>query len=61
MLFENYLQFFAEITQFADRLFYFDWWNSNGIEEFNRKWNRPVHMFLHKHVYSEAINFGIKK
>jgi sterol O-acyltransferase len=61
MVFENYLNFFAEITRFGDRLFYMDWWNSNGLEELNRRWNRPVHMFLHRHVYREFIDsYNIK-
>lgn len=53
--FELILQVFAEITQFGDRLFYEDYWNSTTFEEFNRKWNRPVHMFLFRHVYLECI------
>lgn len=55
LIFENYLNFFAEITYFADRLFYQDWWNSTSFEEFNRKWNKPVHEFLYRHVYIELI------
>ncbi|KAJ1730538.1 Sterol O-acyltransferase 2 (Sterol-ester synthase 2) [Coemansia sp. Benny D160-2] len=42
---------FAELTRFADRRFYDDWWNARGLDEFSRKWNRPVHMFLARHVY----------
>jgi sterol O-acyltransferase len=55
LIFENYLNFFGEITYFADRLFYQDWWNSTNFEEFNRKWNKPVHEFLYRHVYIELI------
>eukprot|EP00825_Cyclidium_porcatum_P007537 TRINITY_DN13776_c0_g1_i4.p1 TRINITY_DN13776_c0_g1~~TRINITY_DN13776_c0_g1_i4.p1 ORF type:complete len:156 (+),score=9.69 TRINITY_DN13776_c0_g1_i4:186-653(+) len=55
--FELILQFFAEITKFGDRLFYYDYWNSTTFEEFNRKWNRPVHMFLYRHVYLECIYY----
>ncbi|KAJ2841118.1 Sterol O-acyltransferase 2 (Sterol-ester synthase 2) [Coemansia erecta] len=42
---------FAELTRFADRRFYDDWWNARGLDEFSRKWNRPVHMFLARHIY----------
>jgi sterol O-acyltransferase len=55
ILFEQILNAFAEIVRFGDREFYQDWWNSTSFEEFNRKWNRPVHLFLHKHIYLECI------
>ncbi|KAJ1772716.1 Sterol O-acyltransferase 2 (Sterol-ester synthase 2) [Coemansia sp. RSA 1813] len=42
---------FAELTRFADRRFYDDWWNARGLDEFSRKWNRPVHLFLARHIY----------
>lgn len=64
MIFENYCNFWAEITHFGDRLFYTDWWNSTDYEEFNRNWNRPVYEFLYRHVYLELIfefGFGVKK
>jgi sterol O-acyltransferase len=58
-LFDHILNLFAELGQFADREFYTDWWNCSGWTEFNRKWNRPVHLFLYTHVYRECIdNFG---
>ena len=39
---------FAELSRFADRQFYEDFWNSTSQDEFARKWNRcvPRH-FLH--------------
>ncbi|MCO5572048.1 hypothetical protein L7F22_025799 [Adiantum nelumboides] len=46
VIFEACLAFFAELTCFADRLFYEDWWNSTSMDVFSRKWNRPVHTFL---------------
>jgi sterol O-acyltransferase len=56
IVFEQILNVFAELSGFGDREFYQDWWNSNGFEDFARKWNRPVHLFLYKHVYLECIN-----
>jgi len=47
---------FAELTRFGDREFYSDWWNSLTWDEFARKWNKPVHEFLLRHVYLETIN-----
>ncbi|KAI5284711.1 hypothetical protein KEM54_001126, partial [Ascosphaera aggregata] len=46
----------AELTRFADRRFYEDWWNSADWLEFSRKWNLPVHHFLRRHVYFPAMN-----
>lgn len=39
-----------QLTFFADREFYQDWWNSTTFDEFSRKWNVPVHSFLLRHV-----------
>ena len=41
---------------FADRQFYDDWWNSTSWDEFSRKWNKPVHTFLLRHVYASSIS-----
>ncbi|KAK3055495.1 Sterol O-acyltransferase 2 (Sterol-ester synthase 2) [Extremus antarcticus] len=54
VIFEYVLGAFAEITQFADRQFYSDWWNSLDWLEFSREWNIPVHNFFRRHVYSAS-------
>ncbi|KZF22143.1 sterol o-acyltransferase-like protein [Xylona heveae TC161] len=51
VIFEYVLGAFAEITCFADRHFYSDWWNSTDWLEFSREWNVPVHHFFRRHVY----------
>ena len=61
-MFECVCQGFAEITRFADREFYQDWWNSTSMDEYARKWNRPVHHFLLQHVYfSMVVRYGMSK
>jgi len=55
MTFECLCPAYAELTRFGDRLFYDDFWNSTDQEEFSRKWNRVVHNYLFKHVYSPLI------
>lgn len=55
LVFELNCNFFGEISRLDSREFYEDWWNSTTYEEFNRKWNKPVHMFLYRHVYLEVI------
>ncbi|KAL1636089.1 Sterol O-acyltransferase 2 (Sterol-ester synthase 2) [Neofusicoccum ribis] len=54
VIFEYALGAFAEMTCFADRHFYSDWWNSCDWLEFSREWNIPVHQFLRRHVYSAS-------
>ena len=51
VIWEYLLGAFAEITCFADRNFYEDWWNSSDWLEFSREWNIPVYHFLRRHVY----------
>ncbi|KAJ3195927.1 hypothetical protein HK101_010606 [Irineochytrium annulatum] len=55
IIFECICNAFAEITCFADREFYEDWWNSCTFDEYARKWNKPVHEFLLRHVYGDTI------
>ncbi|EAU36297.1 conserved hypothetical protein [Aspergillus terreus NIH2624] len=55
VIFEYLLGAFAEITCFADRHFYSDWWNSCDWLEFSREWNIPVHHFLRRHVYFSSL------
>ncbi|KIO18192.1 hypothetical protein M407DRAFT_32129 [Tulasnella calospora MUT 4182] len=56
IIFECICNGFAEISRFADRQFYEDWWNSTSWDEFARKWNKPVHSFLLRHVYASSIS-----
>jgi len=52
LIFECICNAFAELTRFADREFYQDWWNSVTFDEYARKWNKPVHEFLKRHIYT---------
>ncbi|KAG7401800.1 Sterol O-acyltransferase 2 (Sterol-ester synthase 2) [Phytophthora boehmeriae] len=54
IIFECICNGLAEITYLADRDFYSDWWNSTTFDEFARKWNKPVHEFLLRHVYLDT-------
>ncbi|CDS81951.1 related to acyl-CoA sterol acyltransferase [Sporisorium scitamineum] len=55
IMFECICNGFAELTRFADREFYLDWWNATSMDVFSRKWNKPVHSFLLRHVYASTI------
>ncbi|KAG8908604.1 hypothetical protein FRB99_004892 [Tulasnella sp. 403] len=57
IIFECICNGFAELSRFADRQFYEDWWNSTSWDEFSRKWNKPVHSFLLRHVYASSISY----
>jgi sterol O-acyltransferase len=54
VIFEYVLGAFAELTRFADRHFYSDWWNCSDWMEFSREWNVPVYSFLRRHVYATS-------
>jgi sterol O-acyltransferase len=56
VIWECILNLLAEVTYFADRGFYADWWNSISWDQFARDWNRPVHNFLLRHVYHSSIS-----
>ncbi|KAK5661634.1 hypothetical protein OQA88_9734 [Cercophora sp. LCS_1] len=56
LIWEAILNFVAEVTYFADRSFYADWWNCVSWDQFARDWNRPVHNFLLRHVYHSSIS-----
>ncbi|KAL9937539.1 hypothetical protein V8E36_003948 [Tilletia maclaganii] len=61
IMFECICNGFAELTRFADREFYEDWWNATSMDVFSRKWNKPVHSFLLRHVYASSITAGMPK
>jgi len=48
----------AELTRFADRQFYKDWWNCRDLSEYWRLWNLPIHEFLTRHVYFPLLRRG---
>eukprot|EP01130_Rhizamoeba_saxonica_P013391 TRINITY_DN5717_c0_g1_i3.p1 TRINITY_DN5717_c0_g1~~TRINITY_DN5717_c0_g1_i3.p1 ORF type:complete len:462 (+),score=36.47 TRINITY_DN5717_c0_g1_i3:373-1758(+) len=50
-LLHSWLNAFAELTRFADRRFYTDWWNSTNWAQYYRRWNTVVHNFLKTHLF----------
>jgi sterol O-acyltransferase len=54
-VFEYWCNLFAELTCFADRQFYTDWWNGVSFYDFSTRWNIPVHKFLQKYIYRHLI------
>ncbi|CDJ68080.1 diacylglycerol acyltransferase, putative, partial [Eimeria necatrix] len=60
-LFHHWCNILAEITRFGDREFYLDWWNASSFGEYWRKWNLPIHFFLHRHVNKPLLRNGVPK
>ncbi|KAK3862846.1 hypothetical protein Pcinc_031319 [Petrolisthes cinctipes] len=52
-----WLNAFAEMMRFADRMFYKDWWNSTSYARFYRTWNCVVHDWLYEYVYRDMVNW----
>ncbi|KAI3336683.1 MBOAT family protein [Xylariaceae sp. AK1471] len=59
-LFQSSLNALAEIMRFGDRAFYDDWWNSAGLGEYWRLWNKPVYQFMKRHIFSPLVGRGYK-
>ncbi|KAK7110166.1 sterol O-acyltransferase 1-like isoform X2 [Littorina saxatilis] len=49
----SWLNAFAEMLRFGDRLFYKDWWNSTTFSNYYRTWNVVVHDWLYCYVYKD--------
>uniref|UniRef100_A0A8C5R2G8 O-acyltransferase n=1 Tax=Leptobrachium leishanense TaxID=445787 RepID=A0A8C5R2G8_9ANUR len=50
-----WLNAFAEMLRFADRMFYMDWWNSTSFANYYRTWNVVVHEWLYYYVYKDLL------
>ncbi|OQV18218.1 Sterol O-acyltransferase 1 [Hypsibius exemplaris] len=48
---------FAEMLRFADRMFYRDWWNSTNFSNYYRTWNVIVHDWLYSYIYKDLYTF----
>jgi diacylglycerol O-acyltransferase-1 len=59
--FHLYLNLFAEILRFGDRVFYRDWWNSSEVSAYWRLWNTPVHYWLIRHVYFPCLRRKVSR
>ncbi|XP_003225493.1 sterol O-acyltransferase 1 [Anolis carolinensis] len=52
-----WLNAFAEMLCFADRMFYKDWWNSTSFSNYYRTWNVVVHDWLYYYAYRDFLWF----
>uniref|UniRef100_G3PA71 O-acyltransferase n=1 Tax=Gasterosteus aculeatus aculeatus TaxID=481459 RepID=G3PA71_GASAC len=56
-----WLNAFGEMLQFADRMFYKDWWNSTSFANYYRTWNVVVHNWLYYYVYRDFLWLSRKR
>ncbi|KPP61248.1 sterol O-acyltransferase 1-like, partial [Scleropages formosus] len=56
-----WLNAFAEMLRFADRMFYKDWWNSTSFANYYRTWNVVVHDWLYYYVYRDILWMSEKR
>ena len=61
LFFHSLLNIVAELTRFADREFYRDWWNSESVYYFWSNWNIPVHRWCARHLYIPLMALGRNK
>uniref|UniRef100_A0A667IGK2 O-acyltransferase n=1 Tax=Lynx canadensis TaxID=61383 RepID=A0A667IGK2_LYNCA len=56
-----WLNAFAEMLCFGDRMFYRDWWNSTSYSNYYRTWNVVVHDWLYYYAYKDFLWFFTKR
>lgn len=61
LFFHSLLNIAAELTRFADREFYRDWWNSESVNYFWSNWNIPVHKWCVRHLYQPLLSLGLTR
>ncbi|XP_011062277.1 PREDICTED: sterol O-acyltransferase 1-like isoform X2 [Acromyrmex echinatior] len=61
LLLHAWLNAWAEMLQFADRLFYKDWWNSTTYHTYYRKWNVVVHDWLYTYIYKDMYEILVPR
>jgi sterol O-acyltransferase len=59
--FPSVLNLVAELTRFADRQFYTDWWNVGCFKGFVRKSNHLVQNFTNKFLYQDLKKYFSKE
>lgn len=48
-----WMNMWAEMLRFSDRMFYSDWWTATSFDVYYRKWNVVVHDWLFTYVYKD--------
>lgn len=61
LLLHSWMNAFAEMLRFADRMFYQDWWNATSFPDYYRTWNVVVHDWLYAYIYKDCYEYVFKK
>lgn len=56
----SWMNAFAEVLRFGDRMFYRDWWNATNFSVYYRTWNVIVHDWLYQYVYRDLYEHVFK-
>lgn len=60
-LLHAWMNAFGEMLQFADRMFYKDWWNASSFDVYYRTWNVIVHDWLYTYIYKDMYEIVFKE
>ncbi|XP_034948268.1 sterol O-acyltransferase 1 isoform X2 [Chelonus insularis] len=58
-LLHAWMNAFAELMRFGDRIFYKDWWNSGSYDTFYRTWNVVVYDWLYAYIYKDIYEIVV--
>lgn len=58
LFFIGLLGVLSELTRFADRIFFGAWWDAS-VNEYWRRWNTPMHIWIKRHIYSSLLKHGV--
>ncbi|KAL6266953.1 hypothetical protein P5V15_000038 [Pogonomyrmex californicus] len=61
LLLHSWMNAWAEMLRFADRLFYKDWWNCTTYHTYYRTWNLVVHDWLYTYVYKDMYDIVVPR
>lgn len=58
LLLHSWMNAWAEMLRFGDRMFYKDWWNQSSFSSYYRTWNVLVQDWLFTYVYKDVVLLG---
>ncbi|KAK4873608.1 hypothetical protein RN001_012968 [Aquatica leii] len=56
-----WLNAFAEMLSFSDRLFYKDWWSATTHQRYYRDWNLVMNEWLYTYIYTDFVERFLPK
>ncbi|KAL0119828.1 hypothetical protein PUN28_007927 [Cardiocondyla obscurior] len=59
LLLHSWMNAWAEMLRFGDRLFYKDWWTATTYHAYYRTWNTVVHDWLYTYIYKDMYEIVV--